>query len=1076
MRRLICLSAIVLGLMSVTAFGQRTTASLSGTVTDPTGAVVPGAKVTATEIGTGEATTALTNGTGFYAFPNLGPGTYRLQVAKTGFQTFIQHGIVLQVDRATTVSIMLKVGTSTQSVNVTGQGSQVNLRSPTQSYEVTAQMAEQLPLNGRDILQLMTLAPDVNETSTLRFAQSATRPEAETFISASGGQGNTTAFYLDGGLNGDPYTNVPNIYPDPDAIQEFSYESNDYNAKFGGSGGGVMNAVTRGGTNQFHGTLFDFVRNGPLFDARNFFAPTTDLLKWNQFGGTVGGPIQKDKGFFFFSYQGLRERLAPSANFAATETEAELNGDWSSTSTKLVNPSTGLPFPKNQVPTSLYDPIAMKILSLVPVASPTTGLAEYGTRSEENDNQYIARVDRNFGEKFRLYGTYLFDGLSEPSTETTGNVLTADPNQYWRSQHAALNGIWTLRPNLLANFTASFDRASDLYTGAPGFPGWTQLGANIPNLIQGGTKTSLDLSVGGYFGTSWDGLYRVPREEFDYATNWTWITGSHTLEYGAEIERYQNTLDADFESDGSFTVSGALSGNNLLDFMLGKPSAFIQAEAEYESLRRTAPALYANDTWKATRRLTWSLGVRWEPWVPWVDIIDHQTTLFSPTAFAQGAHSGLYSNLPPGLLVPGDPGVPPSGFASDYHLFDPRVGFALDPTGKGTTSIRGGYGIYHDQVMALVNNRQLSQSPFDVSTDVVFPASLDNPYEGTVDPFPVPRPTPHSFIFPEPFLAVAFYPGAAEPTTQQWNLTVEHQLPAATLLRVSYEGSGSYHLFGDIEGDAGVYDPALSFTQNEEDIQQRRPLGQYFTNLELQKTIGTSNYNALVVSAEKRATHGLSLLGGYRWSKCMDESSETGFAQDNYTTTNPMFDYGPCDYNVTNQFVLSYEYHLPVTNALGFVGRHVLSGWANTGILTLRDGVPYSILSGEDRSTSGIGNDRADVVGNPNLPSNRSTAQQLQEWFNPQAFSLNALGTFGDTGRDFLTGPGYSDFDFSLIKSFPIQKLGEVSHLDFRAEFFNGFNLAEFGNPTNTVISPSFGRITTAQNPRIIQLALKLYF
>jgi hypothetical protein len=1080
MLRLTWLSLIGFRLVSVSVFGQRTTASLSGTVTDPSGAVVPAAKVIATEVATGAVRRTETDASGYYVLIDLAPGTYSLQVEKSGFHTAVQKGIVLQVDRATDVNMRLTVGSPAQKVTVTAQGSQVNVRSGTQSYEITTQMAEQLPLNGRNVLQLQELAPDVYSANAASsgFSQSATRPEAEEYYaSASGAQANTTAFYLDGGLDEDPYTNVANVFPNPDAIQEFSYESNDYSAKFGGSGGGVMNALTRGGTDRLHGTLYDFVRNGPIFDARDFFDPTTDLLKWNQFGGSVGGPIQKDKSFFFFSYQGLRERIGASPEFAGTPTEAERNGDWSAISTQFVNPTTGVPFANNQVSTSLYNPIAMKILALVPAASATTGLAEYLTPFAENDNQYVARVDRNFGENFHLYGTYLFDGLSEPSTEITRNLLTADPNQYWRSQHATLNGTWTLRPNLLANFNATFDRASILYTGAPSFPGWTQLGANIPNLIPGGSKTSLDLGIGGYFGTFWDGLYRVPRQEYDYATNWSWIAGNHTLEYGGEIERDANTLDQDFFGDGDFNFDGALSGNNLLDFMLGKPSSFEQIEPLYESLRRTVPALYLEDTWRATRNLTWSIGVRWDPWTPWTDIIAHQAELFSPTPFAAGTHSTLYPNLPPGLLVAGDPGVPLSGFASDYHVFDPRIGFAYKLFGTGTTSIRGGYGIYHDQVEALVNNRQLTSNPFSIQKIIEFPeGGLSNPYVGTIDPFPAPRPTPHNYVFPEPFLAVAFYPGTAIPTTQQWNLTVEHQLPAATMVRVSYEGSNSYHMFGDIEGDPGIYDPALSFTQNEEDIQQRRSLGKYFTNLELNKSIGTANFNALVVSVEKRATHGLSLLGGYRWSKCMDEVDNYSFAEDDYSSTNPFFDYGPCGYNVTNQFELSYEYQLPRTSAFGLIGRYILSGWENTGILTLRDGTPYSILSGEDRSTSGIGLDRADILGDPHLPSNRSTGQQIAEWFNAQSFTLNTLGTFGDTGRDFLTGPAYSDFDFSVIKSFPISKLGEATHVDFRADFFDLFNYSNFGNPISTVISPGFGSIDSAASERIIQLSLKLYF
>lgn len=1064
---------------------QRTSATISGNVADASGAVVPGAKVTATATATGALTRAVSDASGFYVLTNLAPGTYRLRVEKSGFQSYLRQGIILQVDRAVTVNVQLQVGSPTQSVTVTAAESQVNTRSGTLSYEITTKMAQDLPLNGRNVLQLMTLAPDMASLpSAGPFIQSASRPEDSTLLAAAdGGRGDSSAFYLDGGINEDALTNVPNIYPNPDAIEEFSVETNNYSSKFGGRGGAVINAVTKSGTNHFHGDAFEFLRYYPL-NARNFFASTQDGLKRNQYGFTFGGPIQKNKTFFFLAYQGTPLRELPTENISPAPTQAELNGDFSALlPTQLVNPNTGVPFPGNHVPTAMFDPIATKILYFVPVANPATALATYSSREVENDNQYIGRADHSFGNKFHLYASYLYDGLSEPSTAVADNLLAAQPTQYWRSQYAAINGTWTAQPNLLGDFVVSVSRRINSYTGSPGLPTWTTLGANVQNLVNCGPKTSLQLSISGYFSFLQDGCYTIPSTVEDYATNWSWIKGNHTVEFGAEVLHSKVLKKQDFMGDGRYNFGGSLSGNNLLDFLLSKPSEFLQQEDFYYIPVMTVPQAYVSDIWKVTRKLSLSLGVRWQPYIPLVDAAYHQSALFSQAAFNAGIHSKLYPNLPPGLLVQGDPGVPSRVQDTFYGLFDPRVGFAYDLFGNGRTSLRGGYGMFQSYDIATDFNP--AYGPFSVSTSISFPVSIENPYQGQIDPFPLPQPTPPDFSPPLPEANVNPYtPGMEAPTIQQWNLTIEQQLPAATLLRVAYEGESAYHLTGSIEANPAIYDPALTRTQNLLITNQRRPMGQYYQALEVDNNIGTSNYNALVVSAEKRMTHGLTFLGGYRWSKCMDEI-DNGARE--YTSLNFKADYGPCGFNVTNEFHFSYNWALPSIPSLGFVGRNILGGWETNGIFTLSDGQPFSIWSGVDNSLSGIGLDRADLVGDPYLPSGRSTNQMINEWFNTSAFTTNALGTFGDAGRDIIVGPGLHDFDFSLIKSIPIRKgpLGESQNLQFRVEFFNVFNWVSFtlpgnvssvGNPINTVTSPGFGRITSASNPRIIQFAIKYVF
>jgi hypothetical protein len=1072
---------------------QRSSANISGTVVDSSGAAIPGAKVTVVASATEARSSAVADSTGFYVLPDLPIGSYALRVEKDGFQTYVQEGIVLEVNRPLTVNPTLQVGRMAQSVTVSGQASQVDTRSGTVNYEITATMARDLPLNGRNVLQLMNMAPDVTAfpSSTTHpqggpFVQSASRPEDGMLISsAAGGRGNSSIFYLDGGVNEDPDTTVPNIFPNPDAIQQFSVDTSSYAAKFGSRGGGVINAVTKSGTNAFHGDAFEYLRYYSL-NARNFFSPTQDGLKRNQFGFTFGGPIQKDKTFLFVAFQGTDLRLLPTGNISPAPTAAELSGDFSGVAGQLINPSTGAAFTGNQVSPTLFNPIAMKILTgYVPVGDAATGLTTYSSRTVSNDHQYVSRLDRTFGNTVHVYASYLYDGLSEPSTAVGANLLAAQPTQYWRSQFAAVNTTWNVTPTLIAAFVASVSRRTNLYTGSAGLPTWTGLGANVPNLVNCGPKTSLQLSIGGYFSFLQDGCYTIPDTAEDYASNWTWIKGKHTIEFGAELLFTKDNKKQDFMGDGRYNFSGDLSGDNLLDFMLGYPSEFIQQESFYFIDEMTLPMGYVSDTWKATRKLSVSLGVRWNPYVPLADVSYHQAGLFDPAAFRAGVHSTLYPNLPPGLLVQGDPDVPPRVEASYYGLFDPRLGFAYALSQSGKSVIRGGYGMFQQQQLGQIFNP--TYTPFSTTADLLYPVGgIANPYEGQVDPFPVPQPAPHNItpVLPE---------GGVNPYTrhmgaqtgQQWNLTTEQQLPFVTMLRVSYEGANAWHMDSTIEGNPAIYNPAETRAQNLSDTNLRRPMGQYYSSMPLIENIATQNYNALVISAEKRVSHGLSFLTGYRWAKCMDEI-EVGWRE--FTSLNPADDYGRCGYDVTNQYRFSYNWALPTLGSLGFVGKNIIGGWTSNGILTLASGPPYTVWSGVDNSLSGIGLDRADVVGNPNLGSGRSRGQEAAEWFNTAAFTTNALGTFGDSGKNFLSGPGLANFDFSMIKSIPIAKgpRAETQRLEFRAEFFNLFNhpnlmlapniSSNAGGSFGTVGSPGFGKITLAADPRIIQFALKFVF
>lgn len=1078
MKNRVCLLSVVILFSCVSLLSQRISASISGVVTDPSGAVVPGAQVTAIQVSTGIHTTAPTNGNGFYVVPNLQPGTYQLQVEKAGFQGFEQTGITLQVGQAASVNVTLTLGNARQRVTVSAQPPLVDTRNQTLSYAITPQMTAELPLNGRNLLQLAALAPDASQhTGTAYANQVATRPEASAgFITASGeARENSTAFYFNGGLDEDPYTMVSNVFPNPDAVQEFTFETNAYSAKYGGLGGGVVNAVSKGGTNQLHGTAFEFVRNG-AFNARNFFSPTTDTLKRNQFGFSLGGPLQRNKTFWFVSYQGTRYRYGTQANQTFGPTAEELNGDWSAVSEHLVNPFTGQPFPGNQVPTSLYSPISLRFLKYIPVGGEPDGLIDYASRSLENDDQWFGRVDRNFGQKLHIFGSLLWDRLNDPNLADPTNFLTGGANEKWVSYVAALNGTYSFTPTLLTTLGGTFSRVYINYTGSPLFPTLQQLGAQYPvwtNTPENG------ICISGWFGChNWDGRYYIPRNQYDFENNWTYIKGNHTVDFGAEFTASQSIVNADYLSNGIPEFTCAASGYSPLDFMLAANCLFAQNSPLYDSIRGNEPALYANDAWRIRPRFTLNLGIRWEPWLAWHDTSSQNIgQMFSEADFAKGVRSTRYPNLPPGYLVAGDPGVPSGLVNSNWKLFDPRAGFAWDVQGNGKTSVRAGFGIYHDQGFGRMYNEMDTSFPF-IETYSITDPTLDayNPYQGNLPALIVPPPS--TTKYPSPFqFAIGFSPDFQPPATLQWNFTVERQMPGSFLLRADYEASESFHMYDSRDLNSAVFIPGESTQANTE---ERRPMypvyGGYVISNESEDT---SSYNAMNISVERRMAQNLSFVGGYRWAKCLDESSVAGFYNSEFTdSNNRMYDRGLCNSDIASQFKMSAVWHLPTINRLGSAGRWILGGWSTSGIWTWQDGYPFSIFADRDNNLDGTFNDRAQIIGNPYLPGGRSTAQMLQEYFNTTAFQDAPLGSNANSARNLLRGPGFANLDFALIRSFPIRKgpFAETQRIDFRAEFFNIFNTPNFGQPGSTVNSFGFGEILSAGSPRILQFALKYVF
>jgi hypothetical protein len=1039
------------------------TGTVAGIVMDPSGAAIVGARITATNINTGLKREAASAADGGYVFPLLPVGTYSVAVEAQGFGRLEQRGVEVRTDESASVALSLKVGSSQQSVTVEAAADILETRSGGLRAVITEQNIVELPLNGRNAATLVSLSAGTadltagNARGSGDTQQGTTYPGAQS-ISANGARADTVNYNMDGGSNQDHYTNVNNPFPNPDAVEEFSVQTNSFSAEYGRGSGAVVNVVTKSGTNSLHGTAFEFLRNGDL-NARNFFASAHDLLKRNQFGGSLGGPIKKDKLFFFGTYQGTQLRNVSLGNSATVFTPAQRAGDFSTTSRQLVNPFTGVAFPGNQIPTSLITPASTKLLTYLPVATAPSGIISYNLPQNQTENQYMGRGDYNL-TNHRIYGRYFYSHYTQAVNPPGQNLISARSGLDFLDQNVSVSDTWTISPHALNSVLFAYNRYhTTVISSAPFSP--ADLG--IPVAVT--DPSELSVSVSSYWSIATGHPGKFNRLDYTFSDSFHWVLGSHELAFGGDFVRMDVDLNNAYRQNGQFTFNSTnYSGFQMADFLLGYAQKFIQGGGEFSARRGNMGSAFVQDNYRVARGVVLNLGLRWDPFVPYTD------TLGRTECFLPGQRSTRFPNAPVGYNYAGDPGCPAGGFKTSWGLLAPRLGVAWAINQR--TTVRSGFGIFYQPPFVEQFNNMVDSAPFSPQFQF-FGVPFMNPFQGMTNPFPAqfgPKNPPSTVTFALPqSLAVAFQPGWTPSYTMNWNLTVERQIARDMLIRAGYVGTKGTHLPYNTDLNAPL--PSAAATAANE--QARRPY-QDFGQITQDQSGGNSIYNALQLAFEKRFAHGVSLSANYTWSKTIDAVSYSTDL-DGINVINPynVRAYrGVSDYNSPQRFLVNYVWQLPGPKQ-GWQ-RFALGGWETSGIWTIQSGFPLDITTGGDYSFSNpvLSNDQAELIGTPQYTSG-SRGQRILQWFTPGAFTTPANNTFGNVGRNTLVGPGTWNVDFSAHKVFPIS---ERVKLQYRAEFFNFFNTPQFNNPNTTVTSTNFARITSARSPRVIQMALKIVF
>jgi hypothetical protein len=1064
----------ILMTLAASVSAQVTTVSIHGTVTDPTGAVVPNAQVTAVNTETNFSRSVMTESSGSYAVQFLPLGPYRLEVTASGFKKFVQSGIILEVNRNARIDPTLETGALSETVLVTSDAGLVETNSAALGQTTNNEEITRLPLVDRDVYRLLELTAGVDSTSNNNIFGA---PAQVTTVNGSANSGGGTVnYYLDGGSNTNGLRNTGNSLPNPDAVQEFRVITNSYSAEYGRFAGGVVDLVTKSGTNQWHGSAFEFIRNDALNATRwtpGISVLRKDVLRRNQFGGSFGGPIVHDKTFFFVSYSGLRQRLPVFNNTATPPTAAERNGVFTGRirdpqkSGNCTATDQSACFTNNTIPVSRFDPTAKRILEqYIPLPNLPNGAFEAQETRPLDTDEVQFKLDHALSSVHLLTGSYFFQTGSDIE-QMLGNMPWVKRAFTWKQHNLNLSDTWTISPTMINQFRISYVR---LFGGRLNMPEVSlgDLGSKF-NLqgpktlpqIQVSGRFNLNVAIGGPVGGS--NLYQV-RDVF------SWTRGSHSLKFGGEASLEKLIQDTTLNNYGTFSFNSSNtrgSGNAMADFLLGLPVTFNQDAPITKIDNGWYTGLFIDDVYKLHPRLTLNLGLRYDLQLPLTDPLDRKLT------FVQGRVSKVVPTAFPGMIFPGDDGITRGIVAADKNNFAPRIGLAWDPFGDGKMAVRAGFGVFYGSMGGNMWNSTADNQPFAIRQRFNNPGTLTDPYStlpGGVSPFPYSY-SPDSIRFVVPAAIGGPSLDFRLPYAYQMNLTVQRELTRDLSVTAAYVSTLGHKFRLNHDINYPIFRPGAT-TAN---VDARRPIlpGQLGA-ITLFESITNTAYHGLQLTAEKRLASNFSFKAFYTFGKSLDSAgsqSDTSASVQNFN--NIRADRGRADSDRRHNFVLSGIWLIDYLNGWNRVVRAIANGWSISAIVTMRSGGPLTITNGSDSNLDGNNNDRANLVGDPVLDPNRPRNEVVAAWFNTAAFALVANGQDGTAGRNIIDGPGLKNVDLGIFRDF---RLTERFKMQFRAEATNAFNIVNLNNPQTSRTSAQFGQVRDARNMRQIQLGLRLTF